>query len=202
MDKTIKYIVGILVVVTIILPLVLRNPGPTITIEHTGGLSNTATLNISVESSTTPESVFAALNPFVFATSSNLHRVTRVVDGDTVVIDTGDKVRYIGIDTPETVSPTKPVQCFGKEASAFNTQLVGGKLVRLEKDISERDKYGRLLRFVYLEDGTDVNLVLVQNGYAHAATFPPDVRRASEFLVAEREARTAHRGLWSSCPVK
>jgi len=129
----------------------------------------------------------------------DVYLVTRAVDGDTIELETGQKVRYIGIDTPETVHPKKPVQCFGKEASEFNKNLVTGKKVRLVKDVSETDKYGRLLRYVYLEDGTFVNLKLVEEGYAQADTFPPDVKHSATFVAAAREAREAGRGLWSAC---
>lgn len=124
--------------------------------------------------------------------------VTRVVDGDTIEVG-GQKVRYIGVNTPETVDPRRPVQCFGHEASEFNKSLVDGKPVRLVRDISETDKYGRLLRYVYLEDGTFVNLALVSGGYAQVNTYPPDVAHAAEFQKAQADARAAGRGLWSSC---
>ena len=125
--------------------------------------------------------------------------VSRIVDGDTIQLSNGKKVRYIGIDTPETVDPRKPVQCFGKEAKEANKNLVLKRTVILKKDVSETDKYGRLLRYVYLEDGTFVNLWLVKNGYAFAYTYPPDVAHSQEFLVAEREARENKRGLWGNC---
>lgn len=125
--------------------------------------------------------------------------VTRVVDGDTIELDTGQKVRYIGVDTPETVHPNKAVQCFGKEASAYNKQLVTGKKVRLVKDVSDTDRYARLLRYVYLEDGTFVNEVLITEGYARAATFPPDVRYSEQFAAQARQAQLSKLGLWSAC---
>mgnify|MGYP001595493991 CR=1 FL=1 len=125
--------------------------------------------------------------------------VNRVVDGDTIALETGEKVRYIGINSPESVDPRRSVQCFGREASAYNKKLVEGKAVKLVKDISETDRYGRLLRYVYLEDGTFINLKLVQEGFAHAATFPPDVAQAEEFVAAERAARLAGKGLWNAC---
>jgi len=125
--------------------------------------------------------------------------VLSVVDGDTIEVrredGTTERVRYIGIDTPETVHPQKPVQCFGKEASAKNRELVNDKEVVLERDITDRDKYGRLLRYVYVGD-TFVNEVLVQNGFAHAYPYPPDVRYEERFRAAERSARQEHRGLW------
>lgn len=130
--------------------------------------------------------------------------VTRVIDGDTIEIEGGQKVRYIGIDTPETVHPSKSVQCYGKEASAKNKSFVEGKRVRLEKDISETDKYGRLLRYVYVPS-TDsgqvifVNKVLVQEGYAFSSTYPPDLKYQDIFLTVEKEAQEASRGLWGSC---
>jgi micrococcal nuclease len=129
---------------------------------------------------------------------TELFTVQRVVDGDTIVLEGGKKVRYIGIDTPETVDPNKSVECFGKEASDKNKALVEGKKVRLEKDVSEVDKYDRLLRYIYLEDGTFVNLVLVKEGYAHSSTYPPDVKHQEEFTKAEKEAREGGKGLWSN----
>ena len=124
--------------------------------------------------------------------------VIRVVDGDTIEIEGGQKVRYIGIDTPETVHPSKPVECFGQEASAKNKELVEGKRVRLEKDISETDKYGRLLRYIWLGD-IFVNDFLVRQGYATSSTYPPDVKYQDQFREAEREARENNRGLWNAC---
>lgn len=134
------------------------------------------------------------------ATVEEKFLVNRVIDGDTIELLGGEKVRYIGIDTPETVDPRKPVQCFGIEASNRNKQLVEGKNVRLEKDVSETDKYGRLLRYAYV-DGIFVNLVLVQEGFAHSYTYPPDVKYQSQFTEAERLAREQNKGLWGSCPV-
>lgn len=125
-------------------------------------------------------------------------KVSRVVDGDTIELENGQRVRYIGIDTPETVDPRKPVQCFGKEASNKNKELVEGKTVRLEKDVSETDKYGRLLRYVYVED-TFVNDFLIRQGFAHTSTFPPDVKYQNQFLKSESQARIDNSGLWASC---
>ncbi len=147
------------------------------------------------------EMVSAQNAPAVIAPNGRveLTRVTRVIDGDTVVLEGGEHVRYIGMDTPETVDPRKPVQCFGVEAVRRNKEFALGKSVRLVKDVSDRDRYGRLLRYVYLENGTFVNLELVKEGYARASTFPPDVKFASEFVAAEKAAREAKRGLWASC---
>ncbi|MEK7580672.1 MAG: thermonuclease family protein [Patescibacteria group bacterium] len=125
-------------------------------------------------------------------------KVIRVVDGDTIEIEGGQRVRYIGIDTPETVHPQKVVQCFGKEASEKNKELVEGKSVTLTKDVSETDKYGRLLRYVYIGD-IMVNDFLVRQGYAYSSSYPPDVAHQEEFKEAELEARQGDRGLWSAC---
>lgn len=133
--------------------------------------------------------------------NTTIAKVTRVIDGDTIEIEGGKKLRYIGIDTPETVDPRKPVQCFGKEASNKNKELVLGKTVRLEKDVSETDKYGRLLRYVWVGE-TFVNDYLVRQGYAHSSTFPPDIKYQEQFRLAETEAREQNLGLWSSCKLK
>lgn len=127
-------------------------------------------------------------------------KVTKVIDGDTVEIEGGYRLRYIGIDTPETVHPSKPVQCFGKEASNKNKELVEGKTVRLERDITELDRYDRLLRYVWLGNVL-VNERLVKEGYATSYTYPPDVKYQERFVQAEREARESKKGLWSSCPI-
>lgn len=125
--------------------------------------------------------------------------VRRVVDGDTVELESGEKVRYIGVNTPETVDPRKAVQCFGREASEFNKNLVAGKTVHLVRDVSDRDRYGRLLRYVYLEDGTFVNMKLITEGYARPATYPPDVQYSKQFIFNARLAENSGRGLWSAC---
>lgn len=126
-----------------------------------------------------------------------LRTVVRVVDGDTVVLDGNEKVRLIGINTPETVDPRRPVQKFGKEASARTKALLGGKRVRAEYDVERKDRYGRTLGYLFLEDGTFVNLSLVEDGYATAYRYPPNVKHAEEFRDAERRAREAGRGLWA-----
>ena len=130
-------------------------------------------------------------------------RVVRVVDGDTIRVRTAsgeEPVRYIGIDTPESVKPGSPVECFAKRASAFNTRLVEGERVRLVRDVEERDRYGRLLAYVYrARDGLFVNAELVRGGYATVATFPPNVAHEREFRRLARRARLSGRGLWGKC---
>jgi len=124
--------------------------------------------------------------------------VTRVTDGDTIRVEIDGqeyRVRYIGIDTPETVDPRRPVGCFGKEASERNRQLVEGQTVGLEKDVSETDSFDRLLRYVWIEDRM-VNATLVEEGYALASTYPPDVRYSDQFAALQAQAREASRALW------
>jgi micrococcal nuclease len=129
--------------------------------------------------------------------------VVRVVDGDTVAVRVGGReetVRLIGIDTPETVDPRSPVECFGKEASdRAKALLPEGTGVRLVADVEPRDRYDRLLAYVYRDDGTFVNLALVEDGYASVATYPPNVAHTSEFTAAAARARDEGRGLWSAC---
>jgi micrococcal nuclease len=127
-------------------------------------------------------------------------RVVRIVDGDTIYVDVGghtEKVRYIGMDTPETHHPTRGEEPGGREATAVNRGLVEGKTVRLELDVRQRDRYGRLLAYVYVGE-TMVNAELVRLGYAQVMTVPPNVKHASLFLKLQREAREAGRGLWAS----
>lgn len=131
--------------------------------------------------------------------------VKKVIDGDTVELNDGRKVRYVGIDTPETKHPTKGVECFGKEASKQNRMLVEGKIVYLAKDVSEKDRYNRLLRYVYLPtpnatgEALFVNRYLVEEGYAHTLTYPPDVKFDQLFRKAEQTARENSKGLWRKC---
>lgn len=137
---------------------------------------------------------------FLFAPPSSTGIVSRVVDGDTFVLASGERVRLIGIDTPETVHPNKGVEAYGREASAFTKSLLAGKRVRLEFDVEPRDRYGRLLAYVYLSDGTFVNAELVKRGFAQASTYPPNVKHAATFRELQREAREARRGLWADAP--
>lgn len=133
--------------------------------------------------------------------------VLRVVDGDTIEVEVDgsiEKVRYIGIDTPETVAPGSPVEWMGPEASAANAELVDGQVVVLESDVSNRDGFGRLLRYVWLSDGTAwllVNAELVRRGFAAAVTYPPDVKYTDTFLAEQRVARALELGLWGTDPV-
>ncbi len=130
--------------------------------------------------------------------TGKLVKVVKVIDGDTIKVETGEVVRLIGIDAPETVHPSKSLACFGKEASQKTKETLEGNLVRLEKDVSDKDKYGRLLRYVWKE-GILINELLVREGYATVATYPPDVKYQDRFLEAQRLAREENKGLWAEC---
>lgn len=130
--------------------------------------------------------------------------VTRIVDGDTIIarVDGVDeRVRLIGIDTPESVDPRRPVMCFGKEASDHISSLLPeGTPIRLERDVEARDRFDRLLAYVYrADDGLFVNLAMVADGYANQATFPPNVAHVDTLRAAVAEARAEGLGLWSAC---
>jgi micrococcal nuclease len=127
-------------------------------------------------------------------------RVIRIVDGDTIHVQLADrieKVRYIGVNTPEVHHPTRGEEPGGREASAVNRELVAGKWVRLELDVRARDRYGRMLAYVWLGD-VMVNAELVRLGYAQVMTVPPNVRHQGLFIKLQREAREAGRGLWGT----
>ena len=129
--------------------------------------------------------------------------VLRVIDGDTLVLSPNEKVRLIGVDTPETKHPKKPVQCFGLEAKEFTGKMAAGKKIRLELDqanaaTGHKDRYGRTLGYVYLEDGVFLNAEIIRQGYGHAYTRFP-FRYLEEFRALQRQARAVGRGLWSGC---
>lgn len=130
-------------------------------------------------------------------------RVISVIDGDTIDVDAGGKkytVRYIGIDTPETVKPNTKVECYGKEASSRNRELVENEIVLLEHDADKKDSYGRELRYVYLkESNTLINQKLVEEGYAEAKSYPPNTRHQKLLDEAEADARNSQSGMWGQC---
>jgi len=135
-------------------------------------------------------------------TSSKYYTVSRVVDGDTIDVSIEGKIerlRLIGVDTPETVDPRKPVECFGTEASNKAKSVLTGKKVSLESDNTqgERDKYDRLLRYLFLEDGTNFNLLMVKEGYAHEYTYDLPYKYQTEFKNAQKLAEANKVGLWS-----
>lgn len=133
------------------------------------------------------------------------YRITAFHDGDTITVDmngTPEKVRFIGVDTPETHKPNAPVQCYGPEASAFTKQFVGTQNVRLEADPKDdnRDRYGRLLRYVYTPDGTLLSQKLIAEGYGFAYTSFPFTKK-NDFVEAQIAAQNAKKGLWAACEV-
>lgn len=135
-----------------------------------------------------------------------MYQIAKFDDGDTiqVVMDGhNETVRFIGVDTPETHDPRKPVQCYGKEASNFTEQLIGQNKVRLEADPlnSNRDRYDRLLRYVYLPDGTLLNQKLVESGYGFV-TYGFPFEKKSLFAELEKQAASEGRGLWGACPIE
>ena len=141
--------------------------------------------------------------PTYTKTAPGFYRVTYVYDGDTIQVDMDgalEKVRFIGVDTPETHDPDVDVQCYGREASNFTTNLLLDKSVRLESDEtnSNRDRYDRLLRYVYSEDNVLINKYLIENGYGFAYTRFPFIQK-TEFLNAETAAKSQNLGLWSMC---
>jgi len=138
------------------------------------------------------------------STSSTPQRVHRVIDGDTIEISFGEAVetvRLLGIDTPETVHPTKPIECFGPEASSsLKVLLPVGTPVRLERDRELHDHFGRILAYVYrLDDDRFVNLIQLQQGDAEVSIIEPNDAFASEFRAAEMRARVDHLGMWAAC---
>ena len=138
------------------------------------------------------------------STKNGSATVERVVDGDTIIVHVNgrrERVRFIGIDTPESVKPNTPVQCFAIEASNRTKALLpAGTPVRLVGDVEQRDKYKRLLAYVYRQrDNLFVNLSLAHDGYAQPYTFPPNIAHTNEFVAAAADARNAGRGLWSAC---
>lgn len=137
-----------------------------------------------------------------FASSNHLFKVVKVVDGDTINVEINGQVtrlRLIGIDTPEVVDPRKPVQCFGREASAKAKELLSGQSVKLESDPSqgEFDKYGRTLRYVYLADGRSFNKLMIEDGYAHEYTYDIPYKYQAEYKQAQKNAEKNKRGLWA-----
>ncbi len=157
-----------------------------------------ATSETVTESNTVPADVVPVVEE---VKTEKTYEVVKVVDGDTLTLNMGGRnevLRLIGMDTPETVDPRKPVQCFAQEASAKAKVMLTGKKVRVEADPSqgELDKYNRLLRYVFLEDGTSYNKLMIEEGYAHEYTYNTPYKYQSEFKEAETKAREGKRGFW------
>ena len=191
MIKKVLYIVG--GVIAVLVALVVLVPTPD-TVQPVGEVAEVATTTQPVAEQVSTQEVPVATN--------ELYTVTKVVDGDTIAINLNGKsetIRMIGIDTPETADPRTTVQCFGKEASDKAKELLTGKKVRIEKDPTqgERDKYDRLLAYVWREDGLFFNRYMVEQGYAHEYTYNTAYKHQSEFKAAEAAAQAQKRGLWA-----
>lgn len=159
--------------------------------------------NAAAESLSPSSSILPAISPVSMESTmpNEFYEVVSVTDGDTIKVKMNGKtetLRLLGMDTPETVDPRTEVQCFGKEASDKAKELLTGKKVRLESDPTqgELDKYQRLLRYVYLEDGTSFNKWMIENGFAHEYTYNAPHKYQAEFKVAEKTARENKRGFW------
>jgi len=158
--------------------------------------------------------VYMGIKSLPFSKSASVNKdeffyVSRVVDGDTLKLSNDQRVRLIGVDTPEvhysdkllrdakkTGKDIAAIQAMGKKASNFTKGLCSAKKVRLEFDVQKNDRYGRLLAYVYLEDGTFVNAKILEEGYGQVMTIPPNVKYADQFLSLERNARDRRKGLW------
>ncbi len=147
-----------------------------------------------------PKATTETMTAQASAPEQKLYQVVRLVDGDTFKIHFNNQlesVRLIGVNTPEIHHPTKGVEPYGREAAAYAKKLLDGKSVKLVFDVQTRDRYGRLLAYVYLPDGRFLNAQLVQDGYAQVMTVPPNVRFADTFVTMEQQAREAGRGMWA-----
>ncbi len=152
------------------------------------------------------EDISGSITDYFTSAQPGYHTVVYVNDGDTITVRANnreDKVRFIGIDTPEKDHPSRPIQCYSYAATDYLTKLIGDNDVKLVADPTNtnRDRYDRLLRYVYLPDGTLLNAKLIEDGYAFAYTSFP-VTKMDEFLELERQAREANRGLWGACEIE
>lgn len=189
MKKKILYGVGGILGVLILVAIAMPNPKPVV-------VQETAQKIQEVVAVATPLPTIPKTENYSY------YSVVNVVDGDTIRVNMNGKeetLRLIGIDTPETVDPRKSVQCFGKEASNKAKELLTGKRVRIEVDATQgdRDKYDRLLAYVYREDGLFFNKHMIEQGFAHEYTYNLPYRYQNEFKTAQKAAQTAQRGLWS-----
>ena len=142
--------------------------------------------------------IILILIPISCSHSTNAILVQRVVDGDTILLSNGERVRYLDIDTPETVHPNKPIECFGPQAHQRNKELVENKYITLKQSNTDKDIYGRLLRYVYVE-GVFVNAVLVSEGYAFAEDYNNPGHLYDYLEILEQEAIENNLGLWKQC---
>lgn len=168
-------------------------------ITNTPDTKSEPTLTIQKQS-TRPENIININLDKTPEASKELFLVTKVVDGDTVTIDKIGTIRLIGINTPETVDPRKPVECFGKEASDRAKELLNGKKVYLEFDESQgkTDKYNRTLAYVFREDGLHFNVEMIKTGYAYEYTYNKPYKYQNQFKQAQKDAQNSQSGLWSA----
>jgi len=180
----------------------LGDPGPT-----KAESEPVSSLSVSPSRATTPSSSPSQTQTVAPSPSSEEEgdgtnaTVARVIDGDTIEADFRGSivdVRLIGVDTPETVHPSEPVECYGPAASKFTTRALEGERVRLEFDVEREDRFGRTLAYVWLNRRL-FNQRLVREGFANVSTFPPNVKYVERFLAAQRAARNEDRGLWGNC---
>ncbi len=152
------------------------------------------------EVTSSPEASLSPKGSITDNNRSNLvqYEVIRVIDGDTVELKNGERLRYNDIDTPETAHPSKPIECYGPEASKKNKELVEGETILVELGNPEKDKYGRLLGYVYIDD-LFVNAELVRGGYAEVNSYGNPGSKIAELINIERDAKLKSTGLWSSC---
>jgi endonuclease YncB( thermonuclease family) len=144
----------------------------------------------------------AVLGEKISTASAERAVIKRVVDGDTVELENGQRLRYIGIDAPESKKPNTPVQCFAEAAMQRNKELVEGKEVYLFRDVSDKDRFQRLLRYVVVvESDIFVNEALVKEGFAFSRSYPPDIAKQDQLRQAEAEARTTNKGVWGNCEI-
>jgi micrococcal nuclease len=130
---------------------------------------------------------------------NSYYTVKAVIDGDTIILNTGDRIRYLGIDTPELHHPTIGPECGGQEAKDENVILLSGKRLRMEKDITDKDQYGRLLRYVFTEDGYFVNYEIVRRGWAQVFVIYPDYKYEKMLIDAQLSAVKENLGIWKHC---
>ena len=159
------------------------------------GIVNINSVNVFLFDKNAKNDILNSDSQVTVAPNEAIFFVTRVIDGDTIEISTGEKVRYIGINAPELANRN---ECFAGKARQKNVSLVLNKKVKLVKDVSDKDRYGRLLRYVYI-DNLFVNKTLVEEGYANAATHPPDVKFKDLFIQMQKQAKEQKKGLWYEC---
>jgi micrococcal nuclease len=152
-----------------------------------------AALALRLAPATTPQAVAPPAG-------SEIARVVSVIDGDTIIIESGERVRYLGVDTPETVNPNTPPQFYGREATERNRELVEDQTVMLLRDVEDRDRYGRLLRHVFVGN-TWVNAELVRYGFGFATFVPPNSSYHGYLTLLEQQAKTERLGVWSEFPI-